>query len=154
MQKKLFSIKSDVLGDGKVTFEWSPRGNYLAATGSKVGESIAGASPGSTVDRCLCLQRTTVIYERTGALYDELHFAASEIPAESRGGPAAQLQVRLTLSLNNRLQIQHDSAWRLPQWDPASDLLAVVPNGCAFIMLWTPNKEIQRVETDFKVSMT
>lgn len=35
--KKLFGVGPDLLGDGKVLFEWSPKGNFLAAAGSKVG---------------------------------------------------------------------------------------------------------------------
>jgi hypothetical protein len=38
-QKKLFQVNADLLGDGKVLFEWSPKGNYLAACGSKVTAS-------------------------------------------------------------------------------------------------------------------
>lgn len=35
-QKKIFDVSSDLLGPGKVLFQWSPKGNYLAAAGSRV----------------------------------------------------------------------------------------------------------------------
>lgn len=34
--KKLFGIGPDAAGDGRVEFEWSPKGNYLAIAGAKV----------------------------------------------------------------------------------------------------------------------
>jgi hypothetical protein len=36
LQKRLFSIDADEFGDGKVLFEWSPRGELLACAGTKV----------------------------------------------------------------------------------------------------------------------
>ena len=36
--KKLFGLGPDVIGDGKVLFEWSPKGNFLAIAGSKVSD--------------------------------------------------------------------------------------------------------------------
>ncbi len=34
--KKLFQVNADLLGEGKIIFEWSSKGNFLAACGSKV----------------------------------------------------------------------------------------------------------------------
>lgn len=34
--RNLFYTDVDTLGDGKVLFEWSPKGNFLACCGSKV----------------------------------------------------------------------------------------------------------------------
>ncbi len=38
--KKLFGVGPEALGDGKVLFEWSPKGSFLAAAGSKVGMNM------------------------------------------------------------------------------------------------------------------
>ncbi|KXZ49298.1 hypothetical protein GPECTOR_22g892 [Gonium pectorale] len=49
--KKLFGIGPDLLGDGKVLFEWSPKGAFLAAAGSKwdpAGEQLAMLPAGNT----------------------------------------------------------------------------------------------------------
>ena len=35
-QKKVFEVSPDLLGNGRVIFQWSPKGNYLAAAGPKV----------------------------------------------------------------------------------------------------------------------
>lgn len=44
MQKKLFAIESSLLGDGKLSFAWHPKGLYLAAAGSKVsGDTVLWA---------------------------------------------------------------------------------------------------------------
>lgn len=34
--RKLFTISQQQLGEGAVIFEWSPKGSWLAAAGSKV----------------------------------------------------------------------------------------------------------------------
>lgn len=36
LQKKVFEVSPDLLGNGRVIFQWSPKGNYLAAAGPKV----------------------------------------------------------------------------------------------------------------------
>jgi hypothetical protein len=36
LQKRLFNIDADEFGEGKVLFEWSPRGELLACAGTKV----------------------------------------------------------------------------------------------------------------------
>jgi hypothetical protein len=41
-QRKLFSIHGD-LGDGQCIFEWSPRGNLIAAAGNKVNTKLLAA---------------------------------------------------------------------------------------------------------------
>ncbi|PNW73788.1 hypothetical protein CHLRE_13g572700v5 [Chlamydomonas reinhardtii] len=70
--KKLFGVGPDLLGDGKVLFEWSPKGNFLAAAGSK---------------------RKVNIFDRNGRLYDEVHFPPAEYPnPDGRACAAAQMQ--------------------------------------------------------------
>lgn len=49
--KKLFNCDSEVLGDGKVVFDWNPRGTYLAAAGTK---------------------RRVTILDRMGKVHDEV----------------------------------------------------------------------------------
>lgn len=36
LQKKLFTIGPEDLGDGQVIFEWSPKGDFIAVAGTKV----------------------------------------------------------------------------------------------------------------------
>lgn len=36
MQRKLFAVSQQDLGDGQVVCQWSPRGSWLAAAGNKV----------------------------------------------------------------------------------------------------------------------
>ncbi|GLC35581.1 hypothetical protein PLESTB_000191100 [Pleodorina starrii] len=70
--KKLFGVGPELLGDGKVFFEWSPKGSFLAAAGSK---------------------RKVNILDRNGRLYDEVHFPPAEYPnPDTRGCGCAQLQ--------------------------------------------------------------
>ncbi|MEW5304579.1 MAG: hypothetical protein WDW36_007181 [Sanguina aurantia] len=57
--KKLFGVTPELLGDGRVLFDWSSKGNYLAVTGSK---------------------RKCCILDRNGRLYDEVHFPAADLP--------------------------------------------------------------------------
>lgn len=57
--KKIFDVSSDLLGPGKVLFQWSPKGNYLAAAGSK---------------------RKVNVLDRNGRLYDEIALPPAEIP--------------------------------------------------------------------------
>ena len=40
-QRELFVIGSDQLGFASASFSWSPRGNFLAVSGDKVGALIA-----------------------------------------------------------------------------------------------------------------
>lgn len=70
--KKLFGVGPDLLGDGKVLFEWSPKGNYLAAAGNK---------------------RKVNVLDRNGRLYDEVHFPPAEYAnPDARACACAQLQ--------------------------------------------------------------
>jgi WD repeat-containing protein 19 len=109
--KKLFGVAPEVLGDGKVTFEWSPKGNYLAAAGSKVRKpaqnNLFRALGGGWVDQgrgseqttdvgvSLRPQRRVNIYDRNGRIYDEIHFPAAEYPnPDSRACGCASMQVR------------------------------------------------------------
>jgi hypothetical protein len=43
MQKKLFSIGQQDLGDGQVLCQWSPRATWLAAAGNKVSTNSCTA---------------------------------------------------------------------------------------------------------------
>lgn len=49
LQKKLFGVTPELLGDGRVLFDWSSKGTYLAVTGSKVREASELALDTSTL---------------------------------------------------------------------------------------------------------
>jgi len=67
MRKEVFSVSEDTLGPGRVTFQWSPKGTYLAVAGSK---------------RKLC------IYDRNGRIYDEVSLPQPEIPTQDPSAPS------------------------------------------------------------------
>jgi hypothetical protein len=86
MQKKLFSIGQQDLGDGQVLCQWSPRATWLAAAGNKVCTSRCKmdmiAYTWRQMQTVSCnLQRVVVIYDHTGKLYSEIHLAPRELPA-------------------------------------------------------------------------
>jgi WD repeat-containing protein 19 len=38
------------------------------------------------------------------------------------------------------------------QWDPSGEQLAMLPNGNAFVYIWSAvSKEVQKIDTEFKV---
>jgi hypothetical protein len=39
------------------------------------------------------------------------------------------------------------------QWDPINEQLAILPSGNTTVFLWTANKDVQRIDTEFKVRM-
>lgn len=70
--RKLFTIDTDLLGEGRVKFEWSPKGHYLAAVGQK---------------------RKVSILDRNGKVYDEVHLPPPELPINEPGvGGCVQIQ--------------------------------------------------------------
>lgn len=97
--KKLFGVGPEVLGDGKVLFEWSPKGSFLAAAGCKVGvinAQIAVDTGADQLDDILAVgvQRKVNIFDRNGRLYDEVHFPPADFPnPDAKGCGCAQIQV-------------------------------------------------------------
>lgn len=40
------------------------------------------------------------------------------------------------------------------QWDPSGEQLAMLPNGNTFVYIWSAiSKELQKIDTDFKVGL-
>lgn len=54
MQRKLFAVSQQDLGDGQVVCQWSPRGSWLAAAGNKVRTAIGTRVAVETLSN-LCL---------------------------------------------------------------------------------------------------
>jgi hypothetical protein len=76
------------------------------------------------------LQRKVCIFDRSGRLQEEISLPAVEIPVSTPKAPCCTAL----------------------QWDPSSEVLALLPAGNTFIYLWhAASKELQRIETDFKV---
>mmetsp|Transcript_36982 Transcript_36982/g.82211 ORF Transcript_36982/g.82211 Transcript_36982/m.82211 type:complete len:1366 (+) Transcript_36982:300-4397(+) len=70
--KHLFALGVDLFGDGRVIFEWSPKGNFLAAAGAK---------------------RKVNVFDRNGRLYDEIALPQPEMPTgDVRASSVVQLQ--------------------------------------------------------------
>lgn len=80
------------------------------------------------------LQRKVCIFDRGGRLQEEISLPVVEIPVSTPKAPCCTAL----------------------QWDPSSEVLALLPAGNTFIYLWhAASKELQRIETNFKVcSMT
>ena len=94
-------MNPDLLGNGRVIFQWSPKGNYLAAAGPKVSLTLHAAdssvkyhawSSNQTIS--LVLQRKVNILDRNGRLYDEVALPQPEIQLSDSSSPScAELQV-------------------------------------------------------------
>lgn len=67
MKKEVFSVNQDVLGPGRVIFQWSPKGSYIAAAGSK---------------------RKVSIFDRNGRLYDEVSLPQAEVQGLDPAAPS------------------------------------------------------------------
>jgi hypothetical protein len=118
LQRKLFTINQQDLGDGSVTFAWSPRGSWLAVAGSKVcvwgvgGGGCTACRASSMAPVCsrasalntpgccahvwvlLALQRLVSVFDQHGQLVGEVHLAPAEVPAaDARQCSCLQLQV-------------------------------------------------------------
>ncbi|GAX77949.1 hypothetical protein CEUSTIGMA_g5391.t1 [Chlamydomonas eustigma] len=72
--------------------------------------------------------RKVNIFDRNGRLIDEVPLPQPEVQPVETGSPScAELQ-----------------------WDPVNEQLAILPTGNTTIYLWTANKDVQRIDTEFK----
>lgn len=177
VQRKLFSIGSEQPGDAATSFTWNSKGTLLAIGGKKVcklteQQMACPRSPDrSTLVTARWLQRVVTVYDRNGALRAEISIPAPEFPYDERLPCINQLQVRPMRSgclaeqqlcaasckplqiVPEQHSISHQQVAAMLQWDSEGDLLAVLPRGQGFALVWTAaTAEVFRVEAGLKVT--
>lgn len=150
-QRELFVIGPDQLGFASASFNWSPRGNFLAISGDKVYLPMHHKPQSYRFTRnnwlLTCSAKFTYLTDEASCTtISPCQLQSSRL---MRGCPGQE-----------RCRYWHTFAQALyslcnpcaVQWDASGDLLAILPRGNSFAIVWTAStREIAQSEAGFKV---